>query len=680
MSDTSQIHLSRTIASVAGPDAQPRPDQISAVRHLVEDRQRVLVVQATGWGKSAVYWGATAALRAGGAGPTLVVSPLLALMRDQISAAERAGLRGATVNSTNVDDWPQVFADIAADRVDVLLISPERLANPSFASRLPDLLSACGLLVIDEAHCVSDWGFDFRPDYQRLTRTLLSLAPDTPVLATTATANERVTIDVARQLGTETVTLRGSLARASLRLAVVPGLTPLERYAWVAEALQSLPGSGIVYVLTVAETERLAGFLTEQGLDVAAYSGQSQDREQLEDRLRHNQVKALVATSALGMGYDKPDLAFCIHLGSPASPVAYYQQVGRAGRALEDATAVLVPSDSDERIWDYFATAGIPDEAEVERVLDALGAAPQSVPALEASTGLRRGRLETMLKILAVDDAVVREQGGWSATGRPWYFDERKWAELRRVRAAEADLMRRYAHGEGCLMEFLQRALDDPDPGPCGRCSVCNGQLPAPGLRPSAELVQAAQHYFRGQDVVVEPRKMWASGLGSRKGRIAGIAPGRAVAFADDPGWQDTLASLWRTDQEAPPEILDAAVQVLRRWSRSWERPVAVVPMPSRRYPTLVASVAQHLAEVGRLPLVEALSVSGPPPAAQAASAVRVKDLLATTTVRPGVMLDGPVLLVDDTIRTRWTVTVAGALLTEAGATTVLPLAIHQLP
>ena len=448
----------------------------------------------------------------------------------------------------------------------------------------------------------------------------------------------------------------------------------------MAEALQSLPGSGIVYVLTVAETERLAGFLTEQGLDVAAYSGQSQDREQLEDRLRHNQVKALVATSALGMGYDKPDLAFCIHLGSPASPVAYYQQVGRAGRALEDATAVLVPSDSDERIWDYFATAGIPDEAEVERVLDALGAAPQSVPALEASTGLRRGRLETMLKILAVDDAVVREQGGWSATGRPWYFDERKWAELRRVRAAEADLMRRYAHGEGCLMEFLQRALDDPDPGPCGRCSVCNGQLPAPGLRPSAELVQAAQHYFRGQDVVVEPRKMWASGLGSRKGRIAGIAPGRAVAFADDPGWQDTLASLWRTDQEAPPEILDAAVQVLRRWSRSWERPVAVVPMPSRRYPTLVASVAQHLAEVGRLPLVEALSVSGPPPAAQAASAVRVKDLLATTTVRPGVMLDGPVLLVDDTIRTRWTVTVAGALLTEAGATTVLPLAIHQLP
>ncbi len=391
-------HLSSIIAAVAGPDARPRADQITAVEALVERRQRVLVVQATGWGKSAVYWGATAALRAEGAGPTLVVSPLLALMRDQISAAERAGLRAATINSTNVDEWSAVRQDLNAGVIDVLLISPERLANPSFAAQLPELLAACGLLVIDEAHCVSDWGFDFRPDYQRLTRTLLALAPQTPVLATTATANERVTVDVAGQLGEDTVTLRGSLARASLRLAVIPQLSPLERYAWVAEALQTLPGSGIVYVLTVKETERVTAFLRDQGLDVAAYSGQSEDREGLEDRLRRNEVKALVATSALGMGYDKPDLAFCIHLGSPASPVAYYQQVGRAGRALDDATAVLVPAESDERIWDYFATAGIPDEAQVERILDALNAGSHSVPAIEAATGIRRGRVETLLK------------------------------------------------------------------------------------------------------------------------------------------------------------------------------------------------------------------------------------------------------------------------------------------
>jgi ATP-dependent DNA helicase RecQ len=573
-----------------------------------------------------------------------------------------------------------VLADVREGRLDVLLISPERLANPSFAAQLPGLLSSCGLLVIDEAHCVSDWGFDFRPDYQRLTRTLLSLAPGTPVLATTATANERVTLDVAAQLGEETVTLRGSLARASLRLAVVPQLTVLERYAWVAEALRSLPGSGIVYVLTVAETERVTGFLREQGLDVTAYSGQTQNREELEDRLRDNQVKALVATSALGMGYDKPDLAFCIHLGSPGSPVAYYQQVGRAGRALDDALAVLVPAEADERIWEYFATAGIPDEHQVERILDVLGDEPKSVPAIEAATGMRRGRLESTLKILAVDDAVARRAGGWVATGQPWYFDEAKWAALRKVRAAEADLMRSFAHGEGCLMQFLQQALDDPDPQPCGRCSVCTGQLPEPGERPSAEVVAAAARFFRGQDVVVEPRKIWASGLPGRKGRIGFLADGRALAFADDPAWTEELGRLWQRDEPAPPEVQAAMVEVLKRWSRSWQRPVAVVPMPSRSYPRLVGSVAEHLAQVGRLPLVDALAVGGPAPALDASSATRATDLLHTMTLRPGVRFDGPVLLVDDRIRSRWTVTVAGSLLAEAGATSVLPLALHQLP
>jgi ATP-dependent DNA helicase RecQ len=674
------VAVARTIAAVAGPEARPREDQVRAVEELVEHRNRVLVVQATGWGKSAVYWAATTALRELGNGPTLVVSPLLALMRDQITAASRAGLRAATINSTNVDEWSGVLDDLRSGRLDVLLISPERLANPGFAAQLPALLGECGLLVIDEAHCVSDWGFDFRPDYQRLTRTLLQLAPDTPVLATTATANQRVTVDVAAQLGAETITLRGSLARASLRLAVVPGLSTLEGYAWVAEALRTLPGSGIVYVLTVVETERLTAFLVDQGLDVAAYSGRSDNREILEGRLRRNEIKALVATSALGMGYDKPDLAFCIHLGSPASPVAYYQQVGRAGRVLDDAIAVLVPGPPDERIWEYFATSGIPTDEQVERILDALGDGPQPLGGVEAVTGIRRGRLETLLKILTVDEVVTKSRDGWEATGRAWYFDEQKWSELRRVRSAEADLMRRYAHGEGCLMEFLQRALDDPDPRPCGRCSVCDGRLPAPGTRPSSELVEAAKRFFRGLDVVIEPRKLWVSGLAGRKGKIAGVAPGRALAFADDPAWGDVLRVLWQRDAPAPPEVLDGLVQVLVRWSASWQRPVAVVAMPSRRFPLLVGSLAEQVARVGRLPLVDALGVSGPPPTAEAASAVRARDLLARTSVRDGVSFDGPVLLVDDTVRTRWTVTVASALLAQVGASQVMPLAVHLLP
>ena len=676
-------HLEQTIVAMAGAGATPRSDQRVAVRALVEDRSRVLVVQATGWGKSAVYWAATRALRAAGEGYTIVVSPLLALMRDQIAAADRAGLRAATVNSTNVDEWTAVMDSVRSGTTDVLLISPERLANPRFAAQLPALLAGCGLLVIDEAHCVSDWGFDFRPDYQRLTRTLMALTPRTPVLATTATANERVTADVAAQLGDGTVTLRGSLARASLRLAVVPKLDGIERAAWVADALTQLPGSGIVYVLTVAETDRVAGLLVARGFDVAAYSSAvpTDEREVLEDRLRNNDVKALVATSALGMGFDKPDLAFCIHIGSPSSPVAYYQQVGRAGRALDNAMAVLLPSPADERLWDYFATAGIPEPEHVEMVLAAMADGATSVPAIETATKLRRGRLDALLKILAVDDVVARGTDGWTTTGTPWVHDEAKWTALRQVRAAEADLMRRYAAGAGCLMQFLQMALDDPDPTPCGRCSVCTGDLPFPGHSPGAEAIDAARMYLRRLDVHLEPRKLWPSGVPGRKGKLSGCEIGRALAFADDPAWSDALAALGNSDGPISAEIADAMVAVLTRWSKSWRRPVAVVPMPSRHRPQRVHSLAEHIATIGKLPLVDALEVDGPPPPTDVASAARASAVLESLRVRDGVTIPaGPVLLVDDTYRSGWTATIAGALLTEHGATSVLPLVIHQLP
>ncbi len=676
-------HLDRVIAQLAGDGAVPRDDQRAAVQALVAERRRVLVVQATGWGKSAVYWAATSALRADGAGCTLVVSPLLALMRDQIAAAARAGLRAATVNSTNVDEWGEVLDAVRGNAVDVLLISPERLGNPRFAAQLPALLSSCGLLVIDEAHCVSDWGFDFRPDYQRLTRTLMALAPDTPVLATTATANQRVTADVAAQLGDGTVTLRGSLARSSLRLAVVPRLDAVQRYAWVADALGELPGSGIIYVLTVAETDRVAGMLADAGFDVAAYSSVvgTDEREELEERLKRNQLKALVATSALGMGYDKPDLAFCIHLGSPASPVAYYQQVGRAGRALDDAIAVLLPSAGDERIWEYFATAGMPEPDAVTAILAALDGGAATLPAIEAETKLRRGRLEALLKILAVDGVVERETGGWVRTGTEWVYDEAKWSALRRVRAAEADLMRRYASGQGCLMQFLQQALDDPDPQPCGRCSVCTGELPHPGATPTGTAATNAMQYLRGVDVVIEPRKLWPAGVPGRKGKIAGSGVGRALAFADDAAWGASLPHPNAPDAPVSDELAAGVVTVLSRWSKHWQRPVCVVPMPSRRHPQLVRSLADHIATVGKLPLIDALEATGPPPPTDVASAARAAALVGSLRLADGVRLPaGPALLVDDTYRSGWTATVASALLHDAGASAAYPLVLHQLP
>ena len=673
---------------LAGPAATPRPDQVAAASALVVDGQRALVVQATGWGKSAVYLMATAATRAAGGGLSLVVCPLLSLMRDQVASAQRAGVRADALHSGNVDDWPAVEAALAADEIDLLLLSPERLANPRFARTvLPGLLARVGLVVVDEAHCLSSWGHDFRPDYLRLSRDLLSQLGDVPVLATTATANARVTADVAAQLGPDTVTVRGQLARNSLTLSVVPGLGALERYAWVADALQSLDGSGIIYTLTVAETERLAGFLREQGISAVAYSSRlaPEERLRVENALRHNEVKAVVATSALGMGFDKPDLAFVVHVGSPASPVDYYQQVGRAGRGIDSAVAVLLPAaESDARIWEHFATSTIPDPDSATRVLadlDSSGEA-RSVPALEAATGVRRGRLEALLKLLAVDGAVDREGSGWRSTGRGWVFDEERFARLRAARAAEADIMRHYASGAGCLMAFLQQALDDPDPVPCGRCSVCTGRLPAPGLEISPDRVAAARQHLRGQDVVLEPRKMWPGGS-SRRGRIATQSePGRALAFADDPAWADAMTVLAGGDREIPEDLAQAVVQVLGRWRASWgERPVAVVPVPSRSRPRLVRSSAEHVATVGRLPLLDLLEVTGAVPPRDVASGVRATAILGSLRVVPGAEVpDGPLLLVDDTYVSGWTLTVAAALLREAGSGPVLPLVLHQRP
>lgn len=677
-------HLTAVLQLLAGPQAVPRSDQLAAVDAVLQPAARVLVVQATGWGKSAVYWAATTALRKAGGGTTLVISPLLALMRDQVTAAGKAGLKAESINSTNIDDWDPIFQALKNNQLDVLLVSPERLGNPAFAARLPQLLAQTSLIVIDEAHCISDWGFDFRPDYQRLARSLLA-APNAAVLATTATANDRVTDDVRRQLGNGTAVFRGTLARTSLRLSVIPGLSAVERFAWIADALQTLPGSGIIYTLTVAEAERLAGYLRQCGFDVPAYTGQTEtaDRLHIEQQLRKNELKAVVATSALGMGYDKPDLGFCLHLGSPGTPVAYYQQIGRAGRALTHAEAILLPGSGDEAIWEYFATANIPSQENADRVLKSLSERPQSVIDLEGATAIRRGRLEALLRILAVDDAVEKDGSKWTATGRPWMLDSRKWDALLAGRREEADLMRNYAHGRGCLMAYLQQALSDPNPAPCGKCSVCTGQLPEPGLNPSASAINEARHFLRQQDVIFEPRKIWPKGC-TRKGTISAKLAARAVAFADDPGWTEELEALARSGMTIVPSgLLDGAVSLLQRWKNDWEqRPALVMPAPAPGSEMQSnRQLANHISTIGRLPLFDAFSWQGPACPENQPSASHVKHLEKAIRLQKLTDLPaGPVLLCATSARTCWTMTLAAALLSEAGVKSVMAIVLHRQP
>ncbi|AJC55527.1 MULTISPECIES: DEAD/DEAH box helicase [Streptomyces] len=694
-----------------GGSARLREDQWQAVAALVAERRRALVVQRTGWGKSAVYFVATALLRRRGSGPTVIVSPLLALMRNQVEAAARAGIRARTINSANPEEWDSIYGEVERGETDVLLVSPERLNSVDFRDQvLPKLAATTGLLVVDEAHCISDWGHDFRPDYRRLRAMLAELAPGVPVLATTATANARVTADVADQLGTgggEALVLRGPLERESLRLGVVRLPDAAHRLAWLAEHLDELPGSGIVYALTVAAAEEATAYLRQRGFPVSSYTGRTEnaDRLQAEADLLENRVKALVATSALGMGFDKPDLGFVLHLGSPSSPIAYYQQVGRAGRGVAHADVLLLPGKEDEAIWRYFADTAFPPEAQVRQTLAVLAEAgrPLSVPALEAAVDLRRSRLETMLKVLDVDGAVKRVKGGWTATGAAWVYDAERYAWVARQRAAEQQAMRDYVGTTGCRMEFLRRQLDDEGAAPCGRCDNCAG--PWADSAVSAETLTAAVKELDRPGVEIEPRRMWPTGMPALgidlKGRIpAGeqCATGRALGRLSDIGWGNRLRPLLAEqapDGPVPDDVLRAAVAVLADWARSpggWAsqapdaagRPVGIVAVPSSTRPQLVGSLAQGIATIGRLPFLGSLSYTeagGGQAPRRSNSAQRLRALsgaFAVSEELAGALAraQGPVLLVDDCTDSGWTLAVAARLLRRAGSGPVLPLVL----
>lgn len=731
--------------------AQLREDQWRAIEALVAQHRRALVVERTGWGKSAVYFVATALLRSGAtghrAGPTVIVSPLLALMRDQIAAATRAGIRAVTINSANVTDWEAVHAGIAAGEVDVLLCSPERLNNPAFRDEvLPRLAASAGLVVVDEAHCISDWGHDFRPDYRRIRTLLAELPAGIPVLATTATANARVSADVAEQLGlgagqvadahspgadpgsgNGVLVLRGTLDRESLHLAVMRLRDQAARVAWLGSQLSRWQGSGIIYSLTVASAETVAAQLREAGHEVAAYTGRTDpaERERLEADLKENRVKALVATSALGMGFDKPDLAFVVHLGAPSSPIAYYQQVGRAGRGVDRADVVLLPGAEDQDIWAYFGSMGFPPEPEVRLTLEALAQhGTMSTAALETQVNLRRTRLETMLKVLDVDGAVRRVRGGWESTGQEWHYDQERYDRVARAREAEQRSMLEYvALEDACRMAFLRGLLDDPELPQgwrCGRCDRCGGmELDREVEAGALEQARAALHR-PGVEIAV--RRQWPSGMGALGVELSGKIPeseraeaGRAVARMDGLGWSSALRELFEAryaedhqgadaspvldsadavarggrDGLVPPALRGAVKEVLGSWQAG--RIDGVVMVASANRSRLVEHLARGVAQVLGVPLVGAI---GPKTDAGSGEAtppsrhdVNSAQRLAAVSRRLGLELseaaaDGlpgrRVLLIDDYTDSGWTLTVSARLLRHAGADAVLPFVLAQ--
>ncbi len=692
-----EAELADHVRALAGPGAVPRPEQIEAVAAVVAGRQRTLLVARTGFGKSAVYFSATRMLRDRGWGPTVVVSPLLALMRDQVASARKLGLAAETINSSNLDAWSTIEDRIHRNEVDLLLIAPERLANAGFRDRVfATMRSQPFALVCDEAHCISDWGHDFRPDYRRLRRLLAELPAWTPVLATTATANQRVTDDVASQLGDDTLVLRTSLDRESLRLSVVELDNDAQRLAWLAETIEQLPGSGIIYCLTQAQADDTAAWLRGQGHDVESYTGgiDADTRQRLEEGLRNNELKALAATSALGMGFDKGDMAFCIHLGLPPSPVAYYQQIGRAGRNIDRAEVIALPRPvEDAAVWRWFESVSLPSESICRTALDQLDRSrPTSVASLETSVNLGRNRLSTLMNILEVDGAVNRVKGGFVRSGNDWQYDHELATTLTELRRAESDQMLTWAKLDRCRLRYLRESLDDHEATECGRCDICTGDTWF--HEPDPDLTSRANAFLRGGELVIEARKQWPSGIEPPKGRIGAerqAQPGRALARIGDGGWSTPLATLIAAADRADPitvpdDLIRSLAVVLKEWS--WdERPTWICPMPSRRRHELIDGVATGLGSLGKLPVHLALVEAAIPDATfqteQANSAHQVGNVRGRIVVDPTrlptdpAVLAGPVLLIDDEADSRWTITVAAWELTGVGTGPVLPLVLR---
>jgi ATP-dependent DNA helicase RecQ len=672
-----------------GEDKDFRPGQWEAIEAVAIKKQRALVVQRTGWGKSLVYFLATKLLREHGSGPTILISPLLSLMRNQIEMAGRIGIRAFTINSANKEEWAAIEEALAKDECDLMLISPERLNNDHFLKEvLPQISGRIGLFVVDEAHCISDWGHDFRPDYRRIVRIVQMLPKGIPVLGTTATANDRVVKDVQAQLGPELTVHRGPLARESLRLQNIRLSNQSERLAWLVENLPKFKGSGIIYCLTVADTERVTGWLKQKGFSAEAYHAGddgNMDRPALEQAFLNNEIKILVATVALGMGFDKPDIDFVIHFQRPGSVVAYYQQVGRAGRAVEKSYGVLLSGAEDDEIQNYFIESAFPSTQVFLDILQELEKSEGlSLYEILARVNTSKSMAEKALKLLEVDGAVGQtfdKKVLYFRTPNPWVPETDRINRVLDLRRSELAQMQAYVDHPDCLMKFLLEALDDTNPVPCGRCANCQGK----GLSASVphELVIEAENYLKGTQVLIQPRKQWPIGLFPDQKRNIPLelqnAPGRSLCYYGDAGWGKIVQTGKYREGHFPDELVNAASHLILDLWKPEPFPDWVTSIPSTRHPNLVPDFAARLAQSLGIPFhpVFRRTSEAPEQKTMQNSTMQARNVVGTISIDPQ-LPSGAVLLVDDIIDSGWTLTMAGYLLKVNGSGTVFPFTLAQ--
>ncbi len=667
-----------------GDNAEFRGGQWEAIE-LALTNKRALIVQQTGWGKSIVYFIATKMLRDAGKGPTILISPLLALVRNQIENAKKLGIVAVSINSQNVEEWDDVKSKLRDDSCDILLISPEQLAN---RERISEILlyikKGIGMFVVDEAHCISDWGHDFRPDYRRITNIIKTLPPNVPVIATTATANQRVVEDIVQQLGNIEV-LRGPLVRESLRLQVIRLKDQAERLAWLVENVPKMPGVGIIYCMTIADCNRVSKWLQQNGIDARAYTSkvETEDKKLLEDMFMHNRIKCLVATVALGMGYDKPDIGFVIHFQRPGNIVSYYQQIGRAGRQLENAYAILLNGIEDDEIQEYFINTAFPTEAEMKDVVLAVEKSEDGLKQYQILryVNMRSGRLDKCIRFLELENIIAKDKNNrYYRTLHPWIPDLGRSETITQRRWDELDQMKQFTEISDCYMKYISEKLDDPYANDCGKCSNCKGVEFFPSIA-DHNLVIKAVNFLKGQYIEVECRKQWPAGIiADSLKRIPPedrVEDGRALCHYGDAGWGRFIHDDKYVHNHFRDELVTASAELIRDWLGEALQQMCIAYIPSTNRPELVRSFAQRVAAVLGIPCLNIIEKKANTRQQKELenSAYQCQNVFAGFSVT-GRCPDCDIILIDDMVDSKWTLTVCGYLLRQYGARLVYPFAI----
>lgn len=669
-------------------------DQWESIDELVTKRSQLLVVQRTGWGKSAVYFIATKLRRMQGFGPTIIISPLLSLIRNQIESAAKLGLTVVSYNSS-MDKNQRAHAErqIIGHQVDAVIISPEQLGQTYFAENILNTISGdIGLFVVDEAHCISDWGHDFRPDYGRIVRVLKNMPQNMPVLATTATANNRVVNDIKNQLGDRLSIIRGSLARKALQLQNIHISNKSERLAWLAHNIPKIEGHGIIYAKTTKDCDVVAGFLQTQGIRAYAYHSNLDSNEEkikLEQALINNDVKALVATSALGMGFDKPDLSFVIHYQAPGSIVEYYQQVGRAGRGIDHAVGIMMLGDEDERIQQYFINNAFPKENQINDLLSVIELNDGiKVTQLEPHLNFSKGKIEDILNFLSIENPspILKDGTAYYRTQFDYQLPHDKIERLNNIKTGEWQKLLEYHNSKNCLMQFLGRELDDASTQTCGKCANCKPENIF-NTNLDQNLIILAHDYLRHRYIKIKPRATFASsGDNARQAFVNYKFPykdnqlqceeGLALSSWKDGGWGDMVAQGKNAGQFSD-ELIPPMIKMLNCMNYA-ERPAWITYIPSPRHPNLVKDFAHKLALALNVPCMDSLFIQEvkPPQKTMENSFHQSKNLDGAFGINTGNIYSNPVWLIDDAVDSKWTFTIAGALLRKYGVKQVIPIAL----